>query len=921
MTTHQRLLATTVLTGLTLLAPATAAFAADLVIDDGDPVLITTPGNYGVVKVGVDNPGQSLTISGDGQVTSGSGEIGLNAGSDDNSVTVTGANAAWSVDDEGIYVGWTGSGNRLDILDGANVQAGIVTLGYDGTSAGNILRVAGNGSRLSVGDGLVVGQINDGNKLLIEGGGSVVSGWAAIGLGYESAENNHVTVTGVGSAWEIGENPAVDYQTLFVGGNGGLNTLTVSDGGRVEAFEDFIAGGVTGADNNAITVSGAGSLLRVHENFVLGDGSDGNSVSVLDGGSLVTGFAASGDNIPQTDRPRVQMETGLAAYIGGTQTSKTGSNGNYVDVSGQGASWSIYGDLYIGAIAQMPDQSNDAKTANGGPVVPVGNYLRVADGGAVTQTKGDTVIGTPVPEVSVTADRPEVTSYYNGLSVQDAGSSFSTGGNITVRGNGVLKTGEAGLIEAGSLTLTDGSRLEVHVSDDAASRIEIAGVAELKGTLHATIGGDLARDRYTVLDAAETSGDFTDFTYDGYTDFLSIGYEITGTSVDLLFASRLNGLDGLNENQRNTAGAIDGFFNGGGELGGAFSALFGLSEQELPRALSEMSGEVGATGGAQAAEQANTSFLTLMTRPRVNAPAGSEMAARMGDVTVLPTADAAAEGGGWSMWGAVFGGAADLPGDSNKGSHDTDTTAIGIATGWDHALSADTTLGLALAGGGTSWDLGGAMGSGDSTFLQLGANASHRMGASYLSLAGAYAWHAMSTERRVTVPASEKLEADFNTNALAGRIEGGHRFGAGHAAGLTPYAALQAQAIYLPDYDEDSTLGRGSFALSYDSNTATAVRGELGLGLDATLGGGRLWGRAAWAHDWNSDGNVSAAFQSLPGAGFTVNGAESPEDIALLSLGAEIGVTEAGVLAASFDGEFGEEYESYAGSLKLGFNW
>jgi uncharacterized protein with beta-barrel porin domain len=311
-----------------------------------------------------------------------------------------------------------------------------------------------------------------------------------------------------------------------------------------------------------------------------------------------------------------------------------------------------------------------------------------------------------------------------------------------------------------------------------------------------------------------------------------------------------------------------------------------------------------------------------MTRGRVNAPAGGGMAAApMGNVNILPTADAPADGGGWSMWGAVYGGAAALPEETDKGSHDTDTSAIGIATGWDHALSADTTLGFALAGGGTTWELDSGMGSGDSTFVQLGANASHRMGASYLSLAGAYAWHAMSTERRVTVPARERLEADFDTNALAGRIEGGHRFGADGAVGLTPYAALQAQAIHLPDYDEDGTLGAGGFALSYDSNTATALRGELGLGLDATLGAARLTGRAAWAHDWNSDGNVDAAFQALPGTSFTVNGAESPEDIALVSLGAEIGVMSSGLLSASFDGEFGEDYESYSGSLKLGFSW
>ncbi len=710
---------------------------------------------------------------------------------------------------------------------------------------------------------------------------SAPPGFAASDLVLENSPAATITTTEV-------------YRYVNVGITSSGQSLTVSDGGNLTS-EYLDIGYNFGSDNNSVTVTGANSQLYSSDGLSVGLDGNGNSLTVRDGGSL---------------------KNGTKAFLGLWE-----SYGNHVDVIGPGSSWSIDGDLDI-----APSVSPGVLAAESTEIdIPLGNYVLVKDGATVTQVGGNTTIGTlgaAVPMLVTTAEVPSGSAIrYSSLWVEGAGSSFSTNGSVIVGESGELRAGEGALIQAGSLSLTATSRLSVHVSDDAASRIEIDGAAQLNGTLLATIRGQLSRNRYTVLTANETSGDFADFIYDSDMKFVTADYDITGTTVDLLFASDLTGLDGLNENQRNTAGAIDRFFNGGGELGGGFSALFGLSEQELPRALSEMSGEVGATGGAQAAEQANTSFLTLMTRPRVDAPAGGGMAARMGDVTVLPTADAAAEGGGWSMWGAVFGGAADLPGDSDKGSHDTDTSAIGIATGWDHALSADTTLGLALAGGGTSWDLGGAMGSGDSTFLQLGANASHRMGASYLSFAGAYAWHAMSTERRVTVPASEKLEADFNTNALAGRIEGGHRFGGDHALGLTPYAALQAQAIHLPDYDEDGSLGKGSFALSYDSNTATAVRGELGLGLDATMGGARLWGRAAWAHDWNSDGNVSAAFQSLPGAGFTVNGAESPEDIALVSLGAEIGVTEAGVLAASFDGEFGEEYESYAGSLKLGFNW
>ena len=908
MTTHPRLLATTMLSGLAVLSTPLPVMAEDLIVDDGEPVAITTPGVvYNSVVAGYANSGQSLTVSGSGQVRSSDLVVGYRPEASDNVVTVAGPEARWHIDGDsgsslvggGLFLGYDSSGNQLVVRDGGRIDANAVTVAFHETSTGNSVRVAGEGSVLSVADGFLLGQINGGNTLLVENGASLVSGWGSIG--YFGGSDNSATITGQGSSWKIGENP-LDIQTLLVGGIASSgNSLTISDGGTVEAFENVIAGGTDGADGNTILVSGEGSSLLVHQQLVIGLDGDGNSLVVNNGG---------------------QVQSGAGMFIGGTAESEEVSLNNHAEVTGQGSSLKIGGDLAIGHFA--PSMPPTITSAEGLPPRttpwPAGNDLRISDGASVSQTNGNTFIGSSSSAVRAMAAGEA--SSVNSLIASGAGSSFSTTGRITVGDNGALVAGEGASIQAGSLGLSAGSLLGVYVSDTAASQIKVAGAAALDGALHATIGGALTRNRYTVLDAASTSGDFTGFSYEGLTDFLSVGYELTGTGVDLVFASDVVGVKGLNQNQRNVAGALDRYFNRGGQLSGGFSGLFGLSQQGLTRALSELSGEVGATGGAKAGEQVNTYFLTLLTRgPADRSTRVGTAAAQLGNMTVLPTADAPNGGSGWSMWGAVYGGAANLPGDDAKGSHDTDTNALGVATGWDYAVSDDTTLGLALAGGGTTWDLDSGMGSGDSTFLQLGANARHRMGASYLSVAGVYAWHAMSTERQVDVPAREHLDADFNANSLAGRVEAGHRFGGGGTLGFTPYAALQAQAVYLPEYEEDGSLGGGSFALTYDSNTASAVRGELGLALDASQGPARLTARAAWAHDWNSDGNVDAAFQSLPGASFTVNGAETPQNIALVSLGAEMDIGHNGALTGVFDGEFGEDYQNYSGSLKLGFDW
>ena len=82
-----------------------------------------------------------------------------------------------------------------------------------------------------------------------------------------------------------------------------------------------------------------------------------------------------------------------------------------------------------------------------------------------------------------------------------------------------------------------------------------------------------------------------------------------------------------------------------------------------------------------------------------------------------------------------------------------------------------------------------------------------------------------------------------------------------------------------------------------------------------------LRGRAAWAHDWNTDRNAVATFQSLPGATFTVNGAQPSANAALLSAGADLAWGNGWTLAATFDGEFSSTTRGYAGKGSLRRVW
>ena len=120
--------------------------------------------------------------------------------------------------------------------------------------------------------------------------------------------------------------------------------------------------------------------------------------------------------------------------------------------------------------------------------------------------------------------------------------------------------------------------------------------------------------------------------------------------------------------------------------------------------------------------------------------------------------------------------------------------------------------------------------------------------------------------------------------------------GAADASASTPYAAVQAQDFHTPAYSETDVTG-GGFGLSYarDERNRYAQRSRRALRRSDVVAGMPLMLRArvAWAHDWVTDPALSAAFETLPGASFTVNGAAIPQNSALTSAGAELFLTAA----------------------------
>jgi uncharacterized protein with beta-barrel porin domain len=129
----------------------------------------------------------------------------------------------------------------------------------------------------------------------------------------------------------------------------------------------------------------------------------------------------------------------------------------------------------------------------------------------------------------------------------------------------------------------------------------------------------------------------------------------------------------------------------------------------------------------------------------------------------------------------------------------------------------------------------------------------------------------------------------------------------------------------LPAYAEQVVVGPGLAALSYNAQTVTDSRTELGLRGDRSYalqnGIFTLRGRLAWAHDFNTDRTAASSFQALPGTFFIVNGAAVAHDSALTTAAAEMKWTNGWSAALSFEGEFSDVYNSYAGKGVVRYTW
>lgn len=274
--------------------------------------------------------------------------------------------------------------------------------------------------------------------------------------------------------------------------------------------------------------------------------------------------------------------------------------------------------------------------------------------------------------------------------------------------------------------------------------------------------------------------------------------------------------------------------------------------------------------------------------------------------------------------GLGSGGGGNTSGNATLGSQSATARAFGFAaTSTIASRRIRWPVSRRLASSGTNFGVSG-FGTGHSDLFQAGAFVRKNFSTTYVTAAAAYGWQAVTTDRTVTVFGVDRLRAEFTANAWSGRVRAGHRF-ATPWMGITPYAAGQFTTYGMPAYAEQVVSSAGTFALNYAARDVAASRTELGVRADKSFampnGILTLRGRAAWAHDFNTDRNVTALFQTLPGASFVVNGAAQAHNSALLTGAAEMKWLNGWSAAAVFEGQFSNVTTSYAGKGIARYFW
>jgi len=395
-------------------------------------ITVTDPGSllrdYGDLTVGVTGSYNWVSILNQGAISNNNAFIGRETASVGNRALVD--NALWN-NTSNLYVGFAGVSNSLTIRNGGTVSDLNAYIGFDYGAYSNSAVV--NAGTWNNSNAFVVGYRGSFNTIVVSNGGVVRDTWGYIGI---HSGSNSATVSG--GTWHNSQ----DLMIGFYGGSG-YNSLTITNGGVVTDVNGVV--GENGS-NNTVLVTGAGSSWTNSGNLYVGLNSAFNSLTIRNGGYVqdANGFVgysnANNNTVLVTDAGSRWVNTAnlnigtngnhnsLNIYNGGVVNALNGyvgngtnANFNRVVVNGTGSSWNNASSLFIGRFGN----SNSLEVSSAGQVNSTYGYV-----GWSGTSNSALVTGTGSLWNNISNLEVGEYGFYNTLTIQAGGTISNANGRI-----------------------------------------------------------------------------------------------------------------------------------------------------------------------------------------------------------------------------------------------------------------------------------------------------------------------------------------------------------------------------------------------------------------------------------------------------------------------------------------------------------
>lgn len=800
--------------------------------------------------------------------------------------TVTGANSQWSVGRALTLYG------DLDVLNGGAVNVGnIQVAGVSGARKTAELTIAGNGSRVTSGSSVNVGDYGNG-VLAVMDGGTFSAGGNEVVLGEAGSGSNRGALI-IGSRGNMDTGTGLTEPTLGAAGAAGTIDAQTAIALRGGLFRSYVYFNHT--DGNYVfsnKMSGEGEVINTAGHTTLNGDLTGLQANVtVRGGKLII----ASDINTQKEDDIFEIQT-LSAENGGTLILNATAGADVNNGQGYSSAASIKAGGTLGGNGTL-----------GQTEIQSGGHISPGDGniGTLTLKRYLNFIGESFYDVDIAGDGRSdqllvagKTTISDRAKVQvtalDPQTSYKTGQSYRIL------TSDGGIDGQFAAAVSKSAFLDVALNHSA-NAVDLT-IAQ-KDTGGENPGGENPGGENPGGENPGGENPGGENPGGENPGGENPGGENPGSGKPGIFQTVAE-----SGNQWNTAGALSTLTQSGPSLA-LYNSLLLLSAPEAREAFNQLSGEVYPSmqsnliaGSTQLFNVLNQRMLRLFDNDSLPIPPLA--------MSLVQPAQAQNSG----VWGQTFSSWGKNSGNGNVGKLDGNTT--GFLLGADRKLADhNVRIGGYFGYSRGDYDVDSRRSKADTDNYHLGLYAAGQQDAFSLRGALGYTWHKIEGKRNVDFSGfSDRLKSDYDANSLLAFTEAGYRFGQPEM-NVEPFINLSYIRLHTDSFQETG----GAAALSVRNETMNTFYSTLGVrGVTELPKNVSLYGSLGWQHAYG-DKNTSSRMAFAGSDAFVTQGQVVDDNVMVGDIGVSVKLSRAATLDVGYQGQFGSD--TRVNSVNANLRW